>query len=81
MKNDLDGLDVGGHDDELADTTVEGFCGLVGTLLQLLVVRSLLNQIEDLVGESGISQGESLGVGSRHVCKVRKVYEMESVGC
>lgn len=68
VEDDLDGLNVSGHDDELADTTVEGLGGLVGTLLELLVVRSLLDEIEDLVGEGGISQRESLGVGGRHGC-------------
>lgn len=63
VENDLDGLDVSGHDDELADTTVQGLGSLVGTLLELLVVRSLLDEIEDLVGEGGISQRERLGVG------------------
>lgn len=35
---------------------------LVGSLLQLLVVRGLLNQVEDLVGEGSIGEGESFGV-------------------
>jgi hypothetical protein len=34
---------VGREDDQLADTTVEGLGGLVGSLLQLAVVCSLLN--------------------------------------
>lgn len=50
MEDNLNRLNVGGHDDELADTTVESLGCLVGTLLQLLVVRSLLNEIEDLEG-------------------------------
>ena len=31
VEDDLDGLDIGGHDDELADTSVEGLSGLVST--------------------------------------------------
>lgn len=31
MEDNLDRLDVGGHDDELANTSVEGLGGLVGT--------------------------------------------------
>ena len=80
VEHNLDGLDVGSHDDELADTTVERLGGLVGTLLELLVVRSLLDQVEDLVGERGISQRESLGVGGRHGFESRKVHGMRSKG-
>lgn len=58
MEENLEGLGVGGHDDELGDTTVEGLGGLVGSLLELAVVRRLLNKIEDLLGEGGIGQGE-----------------------
>ncbi|KAI3486741.1 hypothetical protein L1887_49691 [Cichorium endivia] len=68
VEDDLDGLDVGGHHDELADAAVERLGGLVGTLLELLVVRSLLDEVEDLVGERGVGQREGLGVGSRHCC-------------
>lgn len=32
VEDDLDGLDVGGHDDELADTTVESLGSLVGSV-------------------------------------------------
>ena len=35
MQNDLEGLGVGGEDDEVGHTTVECFGGLVGALLQL----------------------------------------------
>ena len=68
VEDNLDGLDVGSHDNELADTTVESLGSLVGTLFELLVVGSLLDEIEDLVGEGGISQRESLRVGGRHGC-------------
>ena len=79
-ETDLDGLRVGGHDNELADTTVQGLGSLVGALLELhgrslkfyfaggrtylLVVRRLLDEVEDLVGEIRIREGERLGVGS-----------------
>lgn len=72
MEHDFDGLHVGGEDDELADTSVQRLGGFVGTemsvpvpfgaysqnppLLQLLVVRGLLHQIENL-------QYYQLGVG------------------
>jgi hypothetical protein len=55
---------TGSHDDELANPTVQSLGSLVGTLLELLVVRSLLDQIEDLVRQLSVGEGESLGVGS-----------------
>lgn len=62
VQHDLNRLDVRGHHNELADTTVERLGRLVRTLLQLLVVRSLLHQIKDLVGKRSIGEGEGLGV-------------------
>lgn len=32
MEDDLDGFDVGGEDDEFADTAIEGFGGFVGSV-------------------------------------------------
>jgi hypothetical protein len=58
VKKNLEGLGVGGQNDELGDTTVEGLGGLVGSLLQLTVVGSLLDDVEDLLGEGGIREGE-----------------------
>lgn len=68
MEQDLNGLGVGGHDNELADTTVEGLGGLVSALLELLVVRSLLDNIENLTSELGISQREGLQVYCELIC-------------
>lgn len=62
VKKNLNGLGIGGHDDELGNTTVEGLGGLVSTLLELLVVRSLLDQVHDGVGKSGIGKGPGFGV-------------------
>ena len=45
---------VGGEDDDLGDTAVEGLGGLVGALLQLAVVGCLLDDVEDLLGEGRI---------------------------
>lgn len=58
MEEDLEWGGVGGHDDELGDTTVEGLGGLVGSLLELAVVGGLLSQVEDLLGEGCISERE-----------------------
>lgn len=62
MQYNLDGLNVCGHDDELADTAIQRLGGFVGSLFELLVVGSLLDQVEDLGGERGIRQREGLGV-------------------
>lgn len=48
---------VGGEDDDLGDTTVEGLGRLVGTFLQLTVVAGLLDDVEDLLGEGRVGNG------------------------
>ena len=63
VQENLNGLGVGGHDDELGDTTVEGLGGLVSTLLELLVVGGLLDKVEDLSSELVVGQREGFGVG------------------
>lgn len=57
MQEDGERGGVGCEDDDLGDTAVEGLGGLVGALLQLLVVGGLLNDVEDLLGESGVGGG------------------------
>lgn len=37
----------------------------IGTLLELLVMRSLLNKVQNGVGQSSVSEGKGLGVNSR----------------
>ena len=58
MEEDLEGLGVGGHDNELADAAVEGLGRLVGSFLELAVVRGLLHDIQDLLSESRVCEGE-----------------------
>lgn len=62
VEQDLQGFSIGGHHDELGQTAVQRLGGLVGTLAQLLVVQSLLDEVHDLRGERGVGQGECLGV-------------------
>lgn len=62
MQNNFDRLDIRRHYDELTDTTVQRLGRLVGTLLELLVVRSLLRQIQDLIRQGSIRKRESLWV-------------------
>lgn len=62
-REEAEGGRTGSQDDKLANTTVQRLCCLVGTLLQLVVVRCLLDEVEDLVRELGVGEGEGLGVG------------------
>jgi hypothetical protein len=57
VEEDGQGAGVGGQDDDLGDTAVEGLGGLVGALLQLAVVGGLLDEVEDLLGESLVGLG------------------------
>jgi hypothetical protein len=66
MKKDFKRVSVSSHDDKIRDTTVKSLGGLVGTLLELLVVGGLLNKVEDCDSQIRISQGVSLGVNFTH---------------
>ena len=71
MEQDLEWLRIGCHNDKLGNTTVERLGDLVGTLLQLLVVGCLLDQIHDRVGESGIGKGPGfIGFGLQTTIKI-----------
>lgn len=59
MQQNLERSGVGSHDNELANTAVERLGGLVGTLLQLAVVRGLLDKVKNLLGEGSIGEGKS----------------------
>ena len=58
MEENFDRFGIGGHDDHLTDTTVQCLGRLVGTLLGLLVVRSLLDEVEQGYGELGVGEGK-----------------------
>ena len=62
MEEIFQGIGVGSHDNQVGDTSVESLGGLVGTLLQQLVVQSLLHEVKDGDGQLGISEGEGFGV-------------------
>lgn len=57
VQQDGEGLGVGGQDGNLAGTAVQGLGDLVGSLLGLADVSGRLEEIEDLLGKSGIGQG------------------------
>lgn len=67
MKNNLNRLNVGRHDDKFSNSSVQSFCSFIGTLFELLVVRSLLDQIENLVRETCVSKRKGFRVGSGHI--------------
>lgn len=58
------------HDNELRDTSVEGLSSLVSSLLELLVVRCLLDKVQNGVGQTGVSERESLGVHGGRLIKI-----------
>ena len=55
MEEDGEGSGVSGQDDDLGDTAVEGLGCFVGALLQLAVVRGLLDEVENVLGEGGVT--------------------------
>lgn len=66
MEEDLEGLGVGGEDNELGDSAVEGLCGFVSSFLQLPVVGGLLDEIKDLLREGLVGKRKSFGVDGCH---------------
>merc|ERR1719319_557679 len=62
VKKDLQGLAVSSHHYELGLSTVQGLCGLVCSLPELLVVCRLLDEVENLGAEGLVSQGVGFGV-------------------
>jgi len=57
VQNDRQRSGVGGQDDDLGGSAVEGLGGLVGTLLQLAVVAGLLDEVEQGLSEALIGDG------------------------
>merc|ERR1719190_215545 len=62
VKENLKRLAVRRQHNKLSLPTVQGLGCFVGTLAELLVVGSLLDQVEDLGGQCLLGQGVSLGV-------------------
>mmetsp|Transcript_32272 Transcript_32272/g.50042 ORF Transcript_32272/g.50042 Transcript_32272/m.50042 type:complete len:195 (+) Transcript_32272:80-664(+) len=60
VKKNFDGLGIGSHDDELGDSSIQGLGGFVSTLLGLLVVGGLLDQVQEGDGQVGVCERESL---------------------
>lgn len=62
MQQNLEGLRVGRHHDELGETSVQRFGRLVGAFPQLLVVHRLLSEVKYLRGEGRVGQRVRLWV-------------------
>ena len=58
VKENLDRLGVGRHDDEFRNAPVQGLGGLVGTLLRLLVIRRLLDEVQEGDGQVRVRERE-----------------------
>ena len=63
MQDNLEGLCVGGQNDEICHTSVEGFSRLVGSLLQQLEVLGLGQQVNQLLVQGVV--GLRVGSGKR----------------
>ena len=59
VQKDFDGLGIGSHDNHFGNTSIQGFGRFVGPLLCLLVVHSLLHQIQQGDGKFSISERKS----------------------
>jgi hypothetical protein len=59
VEDDFKGLSIGGNNDQLSDASVEGFCGFVGTFLDLFESGTLSDEISEFRRE--LFSGEGLG--------------------
>lgn len=57
MQQNSQGAGISSEDDDLGCSAVQCLCGFVGAFLQLLVVRSLLDDVEDVLGEGFVGDG------------------------
>ena len=62
VKQNLEGLRISRHHNELGDTSVERLCGLVGPLLELLEVGRLLDHVQNRHRQLRVRERECLGV-------------------
>jgi hypothetical protein len=87
VQENLKRLGIGSHDNEFRSSSVESLGGFVGSLFELLVVRSLLDQVKNLVGQVGIGKRECFGVGlgglmNKIIRKIDDGDELETlIGC
>jgi hypothetical protein len=59
VEDDFKRLSIGGNNDQLSDASVEGFCGFVGTFLDLFESGTLSDEISEFRRE--LFGGEGLG--------------------
>lgn len=65
MQQNRERRGVRSEDDNLTDAAVEGLGRFVGALLQLAVVRGLLDEVQNLLREGCVGDGPG-GVGGGH---------------
>lgn len=56
MEKNLNRLGIGGNDNEVGNSTGEGLGGLVSSFLGLLIMSSLLDKFQNLVGHISIGK-------------------------
>ena len=61
VEDDFEGLGIGGEDNQIGQTAIQTFGGLISTFLQLLIENCLVTQVEDLLLHLVISFGPCAG--------------------
>merc|ERR1719219_2482904 len=56
MKQNLQWFGIGGHNNKLGNTSIQAFSSLISALSKLFVVSGLLDQIKNLLGQTGIGE-------------------------
>ena len=57
VEDNLERFSISGENDEISGTSVQSLGGFIGSLAKLLIVRRLLDQIEDGGGHVWLGQG------------------------
>lgn len=81
MQENLNRFGVRRHDDQFTDTAIQRFRRFVGTLLGLLVVGSLLDQIQQGNGQFRIRKGKGFFGHVSSVVVVRDWIERTGGNC
>lgn len=59
MKQDSQRTGIRSKNDKLSSTAIQGFGGLISSLLELTVMGSLLDKVEDVLSKSLVGDGPS----------------------
>eukprot|EP00732_Lithocolla_globosa_P005474 Lithocolla_globosa_v1_NODE_5683_length_1201_cov_757.212914.p1 type:complete len:154 gc:universal NODE_5683_length_1201_cov_757.212914:1077-616(-) len=66
VEKDLQWFCISSHHNKLTNSSVQGFGSFICSLLQLFVVRSLLNDVDDLLSKFSICERKGFGVQFCH---------------